>query len=66
MSYNNLDTLSVSDFVAHFDIWNNLKKKFFPKKLFFLDHLGRIFGQNGKKNFFLDYSRYQNVQQNHL
>ena len=35
MSYNILKTFFISDFVAHFDIWNTLKKKIIFKKIFF-------------------------------
>ena len=61
----NLDTISISVFATHFDIWNNLEKKFFFGQI--KNHQKST--KNLKKNlkfFFPDYSRYQNVLQNHL
>ena len=65
------------DFFGHFDKWNNLEKIFFF--IFFIIHRGDPydfghnhkgppyeFWKNEKKNFFLDYSRYQNGQKNPL
>ena len=80
MSCNILDIFFISDFVAHFDIWNNLEKIFFfifPKfiggTLMIMTKIVRVppmnFGKMKKfeKNFFPQfYSRYQNGPKNPL
>ena len=69
----------MSDFSSHFDIWNNLEKNFFSifskfigGTLTIMTKIVRVppmnfekIGKIQKKNFFLDYSRYQNVMKIH-